>query len=219
MDKSIRKNFCFLALGNIISKLGNITFDYINNMWFVNNFFSKSIFLAIYQSSDTVVSIIFNIFGGALADKSNKKKILIITDLISAIICFLLGILTKNKNLAYFLIFGNIVLSILSSFNYPTYKSIALNTLTQNITNTFNSVLNISGEFIRIIGPIFSIFLFNSIGIKAAMILNCISFLLSALLEMKLIIIKEFNESRLVGKKFFDDDNNYKRRFFIFTRT
>jgi len=90
-ENKIRKNEVLLWFGSWTSRIGNIIFDYANSISIVGAFTSKPWILALYQSAETIIQILFNLVGGAKADNGNRKKIVIITDLLSAMICGLLS--------------------------------------------------------------------------------------------------------------------------------
>lgn len=69
------KNEYLLILGRWTSSLGNIIFDYANNVSIVSLFSNKPWLLAFYQGSETVVRVFFNLLGGVKADKGEKKEL------------------------------------------------------------------------------------------------------------------------------------------------
>ena len=83
-----RKNESLLWFGKWTSKLGNIVFDYANSVSIVGAFSHAPWVLALYQSSETLIQIAFNLIGGAKADSGSRKRILIVTDILAAVICF-----------------------------------------------------------------------------------------------------------------------------------
>ena len=58
--KKLEKNEVLLWFGSWTSKIGNIVFDYANSMSTVSSFSGKTWILALYQSSETIIQIIFN---------------------------------------------------------------------------------------------------------------------------------------------------------------
>ena len=56
-----RKNEALLWFGKWTSKLGNIVFDYANSVSIVGAFSHAPWVLALYQSSETVIQIVFNL--------------------------------------------------------------------------------------------------------------------------------------------------------------
>ena len=76
MEKQSKRNEGLLFFGRWTSKIGDIVFDYVNSVVLVHAFTKSSWVLALYQSSQTIVQIIFNLIGGAIADAGKRKKIL-----------------------------------------------------------------------------------------------------------------------------------------------
>lgn len=71
----LEKNEKLLIFGRWTSKIGDSIFDYVNSIIIVTKFSKSSLILALYQSSQTIVNIMFNLIGGAIADSGNKKKL------------------------------------------------------------------------------------------------------------------------------------------------
>jgi predicted MFS family arabinose efflux permease len=106
--KQSQKNEALLIFGRWTSKIGDIVFDYVNNVTIVSLCGKSAFILAIYQSSEIIVNTIFNLLGGVIADRSYKKKILIRTDLLSASICITLSFFVTSTYLTIALILANI---------------------------------------------------------------------------------------------------------------
>lgn len=186
--KTIKKNEALMLLGRMTSKLGNIVFDYANSVLLVNMFKNNSLVLAIYQSTESIISIIFNLIGGAIADKGNKKKILIITDILSGILCFIVATVVKHRLIAFAMIVANALLGIISAFNSPTYKSIIREITTKDRIKSYNSIQSSLTEVMHIGGPIVGAFLVGLIGVKGALIFDGFTFILSGLGESFLVL-------------------------------
>ncbi|MDY3103927.1 MAG: MFS transporter [Prevotella sp.] len=187
-NRNIKKNEIIMLLGRVTSKLGNIVFDYANSVQLVSMFQKKSIILAIYQSTESIISIIFNLIGGAVADKGSKKRILISTDILGGILCFVVAALSSHKYIAVAMIIANVLLGIITAFNSPTYKSIIKEITINERIQSYNSIQNACGEIIQICGPIVGAFLVGFIGVKGALVFDGITFLLSAIVECFLVI-------------------------------
>ena len=111
--KKISRNEGLLILGQWTSKIGDIVFDYVNSIAIVSTFTNSMWILALYQNSQVVINILFNLIGGVVADLGKRKNIIIVSDCLSAIICFFasfflnrIQIFWRNeKNLHYALIY------------------------------------------------------------------------------------------------------------------
>ena len=161
-----RKNEALLWFGKWTSKLGNIVFDYANSVSIVGAFSRAPWVLALYQSSETVIQILFNLIGGAKADSGSRKKILIVTDILAAAICLAVSFFVASPRMAEVVI---------------TAKRIGV----------FNSVSNGGGEVIKIAGPMAGMLLVRWIGVRGALLFDALTFLLSAVSEMLLTPISD----------------------------
>ncbi|MFD3028613.1 MFS transporter, partial [Streptococcus agalactiae] len=93
----MNKDSTKLILSRLINKFGNVLYDYANSAWIVSfSNFGKS-YLGLYQLADSITLILFNPTAGVLADRINRKKILLITDFISAFMCLLLCLINNNS--------------------------------------------------------------------------------------------------------------------------
>lgn len=191
MIKEFEKNEKLLLFGRWTSKIGNIIFDYANSVTIVNLSNVSSILLAIYQSSEVLISIIFNLIGGVISDGNNKKRIIIVTDIFSGFVCCFLSLFLKSKKFALILILTNIMLAIINAFNSPTYKSIVRELITKDRIGHFNSISNGGIEVVKVIAPIMGLLLVEKIGIRGALLFDAITFFVSATSEMMLVSLKQ----------------------------
>lgn len=191
VEKKIRKNEMLLWFGSWTSRFGNLVFDYANSISIVSVFADKPWILALYQSSETMIQIVFNLVGGAKADKGSRKKIVIVTDLLAALICFLLSFLVQSSYMALVMIIANALLAIVSAFNSPTYKSIVRDVIEKDRIAFFNSISNGGGELIKIVGPMIGVTLVGIIGTKGALLFDAFTFVVSAIAESLLVRVTD----------------------------
>ncbi|WP_421381758.1 MFS transporter [Bacillus salacetis] len=172
--------------GALITQLGDFVFEFAIK-WWVAAVSGSAMLLAIILSIETLFSVFFNAIGGVLADARNKKKILIVTDIISGFACFILWFFIKENEVNVVLVsIINVVLAITYSFYSPTVKSIVTNVIDKDSIVKFNASLNGISELIKISGPVIGLFLIGLIGIKGIFLVNGISFLAAAFLESRI---------------------------------
>ena len=186
-----RKNEALLWFGKWTSKLGNIVFDYANSVSIVGAFSHAPWVLALYQSSETVIQIVFNLIGGAKADSGSRKKILIVTDILAAAICLAVSFFVASPRMAEVVIAANALLAVVYAFNSPTYRSIVREMVDGERIGMYNSVSNGGGEVIKIAGPMVGMLLVRWIGVRGALLFDALTFLLSAVFEMLLTPISD----------------------------
>ena len=200
-----RKNEALLWFGRWTSKLGNIVFDYANSVNIVGAFTHTPWVLALYQSSETILQIVFNLIGGAKADSGSRKKILIVTDGLAAAICFAVSFFVQSDYMAEVVIAANALLAVVYAFNSPTYRSIIREMIDAERIGVYNSVGNGGGEIIKIAGPMAGMLLVRWIGVRGALLFDALTFLLSALAEALLTPLSESAKKTAEKKNIFRD--------------
>ena len=193
--KNNKTNKYLLIIGKETSRFANILFDYANSILIVNIFKTNALFLAIYQSSETIISIVFNLIGGVFADQGKKKRIIVFTDILSAFICMLVALFVKAQIVLIAILIANILLAILHSFNSPVYSSIIRDTIEKKEIPKFNSVQNGVSEIVRVGGTAIAVAMISIIGAQGALIIDAATFFLSAITEsrLKLWIKNDYN--------------------------
>ncbi len=180
------KNLILLSIAQFISLFG----DRLNNMALVGilgSYYSQSTFvfsgLAIFIA---LPSILFSPISGIIADKINRKKIMITIEILRALIVFLIPfIFIKFKNivLIYFLIF--LLYSLTLPFNNAKMASIP-----QMVNNiyTANAFLNITGRLSIALGILFGgvivdLYIWKKLGFEGwqiAFYIDSLTYLISA---------------------------------------
>lgn len=70
-----KKNILYLVSSKGISRIGDIMFDFANNTFLAGLNPSSLSLVAIYQSLESVIGVLFNLFGGVLLIASIGKKL------------------------------------------------------------------------------------------------------------------------------------------------
>ncbi|MFD3023871.1 MFS transporter [Streptococcus agalactiae] len=191
----MNKDSTKLILSRLINKFGNVLYDYANSAWIVSfSNFGKS-YLGLYQLADSITLILFNPTAGVLADRINRKKILLITDFISAFMCLLLCLINNNSLMIILLIFNNVILSVCSAFSSTAMKSFTPNVVKNSEMLSFNSVLETFLQLINVLSPIFCVFFYKTLGLRWTLFFNALTFLLSFFLILNIKVEKKIQLS------------------------
>lgn len=186
--KNNKRNKFLLILGKETSRFGNILFDYANSILIVDMFKTNAFLLAIYQSSEMIISMVVSLLGGVFADQGKKKKIIVITDVLSALVCILVALFVKSQIFVITIVIANILLAILHSFNSPVYSSIIRDTIERKEIPKFNSVQNGASEAVRVGGTAVAAAMVGVVGTQGALIIDAATFILSAISESRLLM-------------------------------
>lgn len=192
----MNKNAVKLLSSRSINRIGNVMYDYANSSWIASMGSIGQTYLGLYQLADSITLILFNPIAGVIADRYKRKKILLLTDFICMLLCFGVSFINKDIVMVYALIFTNIILSISSAFSSTANKSFIPSVVQKEGIITFNSNMELILQIISITSPIFSVFIYRVFGLRIALVLNGVSFLLSFLLIFSIKVTENHNEGQ-----------------------
>lgn len=182
MKRIEKKNILLLILSSSITKTGDIMFDFANKSFLASLNLNTLYLVGIYQFLENIIAAIFNLFGGVIADRFKRKKIIILTDFFSGIACILLSFFTINKLLLFGIIVVNVLLAICSSFSSPAYKALTREVVENDTIPQANSYVQTINTIIKVIVPLVSMGIYKIIGINGVLLLNGVSLLFLVLL-------------------------------------
>ena len=174
-----------------VSKIGDIMFDFANNTFLAGLNPTSLSLVAIYQSLEKVIGVLFNLFGGVIADSFKRKKIIIGTNFLSGIACIVLSLISKEQWLVYAIVITNVILAFMSAFSGPSYKAFTKEVVKEDSISQLNSLLETTSTVIKVTIPMVAIFLYNILGVRGVLLLDGLSFLMAALLILFVTPVNE----------------------------
>jgi transporter, major facilitator family protein len=191
MNREGRHNIISIVASRAISRIGDIMFDFANNTFLAGLSPTSLSLVAIYQSLESVIGVLFNLFGGVIADSFNRKKIIIGTNILCGIICMILSFISQEQWLIYAIVITNVILAFMSAFSGPSYKAFTKEIVKEDCITKLNSYLETTSTIIKVTIPMVAIFLYNSLGIHGVLFLDGLSFLMGASLIFFIVPINE----------------------------
>ena len=182
------KNFIIIVIGQIISLFGNAIQRFSMSLYLLEFTGSTAAFAKILAIS-TIPYILFAPIAGRLSDKINRKKIMLYLDIFCSV---LIGgyafILLRGRDSE--LIIGAVMfmLSICYTLYGPAVVSSIPQIVDEDKLTSANGIINQVGSVVNFVGPILAGVLYGLVGIKLIVIINAVSFLASAVMEMFLDI-------------------------------
>lgn len=147
--------------------------------------------------SQAVPYLLFGLIGGAVADRVNKKRLLILLDLVRTPIIFILVAIYYMDALSYWhLITVSFIIQSCGCFFNPAFRAILPLITSENERTTVNSLLDSVTRGAQVLGPVFSIGLLSSGHVIHFFTLDGITYLFSAIVIYKLV----WKESSLIEK-------------------
>lgn len=182
------KNFIIIVIGQIISLFGNSIQRFTMSLYLLEFTGSTATFAKILAIS-TIPYIIFAPIAGKLSDSVNRKKIMVYLDLFCSILiggyAFILFKGSDNELIVAVVMF---VLSICYTLYGPAVVSSIPQIVEEDNLTSANGIVNQVGSVVNFVGPILAGVLYGLVGIKLIVVINAVSFLISALMELFLDI-------------------------------
>ena len=164
--------------------------------WLVFQLTNSAFLLGVVGFLSSIPIFVFSLFGGVLADRLNKRNILIITQTSFMFLAFLLAALTQFKIITpWQIMFIAVLNGLIMAFDAPARQSIIVELVGRE--HLFNAITLNSVAFnsSRIIGPAIAGVLVSLIGMSGCFYLNGISFLAVIIALIYIRLGKGYNEN------------------------
>lgn len=162
-----------------INKIGNMLYDYGNSIWLASLGALGQTVLGIYQISDLLTSIIFNPLGGVITDRFSRRKVLMATDLVCAVLCLSISFISDDGWMIGALIFANIVQAMAFAFSRPANKSYITEIVDKEEIVAYNSHLELVLQVISVSAPVLSFIVMHFANLRLTLMLDALSFFLA----------------------------------------
>lgn len=165
-------------------QLANVAF-----LWLITSLTGSAATLGIVMTALMLPNIAFRLVGGIITDRFHKKLVLIVADLLRGTIILLLAlfVLSAHVNMGIFLLVA-VCLGIGGALFTPAYNATVPLLVGQDRLLRFNSALQAGNQGMGILVPALAGLIIAAIGIPAALGIDGLSFLLSALSILLLVL-------------------------------
>lgn len=180
---SYSKNFKLLIFGQVISIFGGVLLRFALSLYILDITKRADLFATMYAISN--IPILFSPVGGAIADRFNRRNLMVILDFASSSVAMCLFLLISAR-LATVIPIGVIMvlLSIISAMETPTVTaSIPLLVETEKLEGA-NGIAQAVQALSGVAAPILGGVLYSAFGIRFLVLITCIAFFLSAVMEL-----------------------------------
>ncbi len=187
-NQLFNKNFIIIGIGQFISMFGNSMQRFAFSLYILDLTGSAALF-ALIISIAIIPTIILAPIGGAIADRASKKRIMILLDFCCAAIIGISSIFIYG-NPHQILGIGVLifVLSTINSIYEPTVRASIPSVIAKEHYTAGNSMVSQISALTMLLGPISAGFLYGFYGLQTILIINMLSFLISAIMELFLTI-------------------------------
>lgn len=201
------KNFLLLIAGKFISVFGTQIQDFALSLYVLKITGSATKFASVLAVT-ILPQIILGPICGVFVDWLDRRKLMIVLDIISAAIVMYMGVIYKaNGSLTMgYIYFAVIALSVVSLIYSSAAGAVVPCIVEKEELLNANSVNSAALSVPEIASPLISGLIYGIFGLFPVILINSISFLISALCEVFMHIPKVRKESTSFNLKQFKDD-------------
>lgn len=181
--KLFSRNFTLLILGQISSLSANTILRFALSMYILDLTGSAAVFAGLLGIS-MIPTILLSPFGGILADRANRRNIMVALDFLSGLTALVTVLVIREGNAVGVAGAVLVVLSVLGAFESPTVQaSVPQMQEGDNIIRA-NAVVNQVAALAALIAPFLGSACYTAFGLKPVLLVSVCNFFLTALLEV-----------------------------------
>ncbi|MDL2205807.1 MFS transporter [Eubacteriales bacterium OttesenSCG-928-N13] len=194
------RNFLLMVVGQIISLFGNSIIRFALPLYILQQTGSAAMF-GMVSALSFLPMIVMSLIGGIVADRVNKQRIMVVLDFLTA--GLVLGFILLNGRVDAVLLVV-VVLMILygiqGAYTPAVQASIPMMMQEDKIMQA-NAVINLVSSFSGLLGPVIGGMLFGLYGLVPIVTIGCISFFVSAVMELFIRIphVRQRKESSVMA--------------------
>ncbi|MED3802600.1 MFS transporter [Lysinibacillus xylanilyticus] len=181
--KGFSKDFNLMVIGQIISILGSALLRFALSLYVLDITGRADLFAVLFAISS--VPMLLAPLGGAIADRFNRRNLMVIFDFMSSIIVFIFFAMLAIGNSSVLLIgVVMVLLSFVSAMYAPTVMASIPVLVEEEKLEQANGIVNGIQALSNVAAPVLGGILYGLIGIKVLVLVSGVFFFLSAILEM-----------------------------------
>ncbi|MBE0580836.1 MFS transporter [Devosia sp.] len=170
------RNYRLFWYGNAISFIGD-WLDQIALSWLVISTTNDPVMLGLVNLGRGLPIMLFALFGGVIADRVNRRTMLICTQLLAMTVAIGLACTVAFFDASIWLIMALATCrGLIVAFNLPARHSLVYQLVPREAMASAVSINSITINMAKIIGPLASAAIISTLGITACFIANALSF-------------------------------------------
>ncbi|SFC00641.1 Major Facilitator Superfamily protein [Bacillus sp. 491mf] len=177
------KAFKLMVIGQIVSILGSSLLRFALSLYVLDITGRADIYATLYAVSN--VPLLLSPLGGAIADRFNRRNLMIIFDFASSAIvfCFLLLLAAGNTSVIRIGVVM-ILLAMISAMYSPVVMASVPLLVVENKLEQANGIVNGVQALSSVAAPVLGGVLYGIVGLKTLVVMSCIAFFLAAVLAI-----------------------------------
>lgn len=178
-----KRDFTMVVIGQIISLFGNAILRFALPLYLLRETDSSSLFGAVTACS-FIPMVIFSFLGGVIADRVNKRNIMVALDFFTAIIIVVFYFALGQIPLVPLMIVMLMLLyGIFGAYQPSVQASIPLLVDYEALAKG-NAIINMVSTLSNLLGPAIGGVLFGAFGLTPILVISIVCFIISAIMEI-----------------------------------
>ncbi len=199
--KNLGRNYWLYTTGRWISQAGWVVQDVAVPLYVLDTTGSGAMMSA-FVMAELIPRLVLNPIAGVIGDRYNRKRLMYGLDIARGVLLF--GVLAFNLLGIRELLIVQVLMSVLGTFFSAGISGMFPDLVKKERLAQANSILQMGGQVLRIIGPVLGGLVYAFGGIRLAILINAVSFFGSGLFET--LIEYEWKTRRLSSVKEVWDD-------------
>lgn len=178
-----RRDFTLVVLGQIVSLFGNAILRFALPLYLLRQTESPALFGAVGAAA-FIPAVLCAPIGGVVADRVNKRNIMVVLDFSTAGLILLFTLLLDRAPLVPLMVASLMLLyGIAGAYQPSVQASIPLLARPEQLTSA-NAVINMVQTLSALLGPVIGGVLFGAFGLRPILWVGVACFFLSAVMEL-----------------------------------
>ena len=214
-QKLFSKDFTLVVIGQIISLFGNAAIRFALPLYLLNLTGSSALYGTVTACA-FIPAILLSPVGGIVADRVNKRNVMVILDFFTAAVIVTFSLLMNEVNLILLLTVTMMLLYGIAGAYQPSVQASIPALVNQQSFMAANSIINTISSFSSLMGPVLGGILYSTYGLKPVLWVCMICFTLSAIMEIfiKIPFQKQISDGGILttAKKDFAESIHFIRK-------
>lgn len=182
-NKLFTKDFTLVVIGQIISLFGNAAIRFALPLYLLNQTGSSALHGTVMACA-FIPAVLLSPVGGLIADRVNKRNIMVILDFSTAGLILLFMLLMDRVSLVLLLTIVLMLLYGIAGAYQPAVQASIPALVSRDGVMRANAVINVISSFASLLGPVLGGILYSAYGLLPVLEISIASFAASAVMEI-----------------------------------
>lgn len=182
-QRRFSKDFRLVIVGQIISLFGNAAIRFALPLYLLNITGSSALYGTVTACA-FIPTILLSPVGGIIADRVNKRNIMVVLDFLTAAIVIVFSLLMESMNIVILLTIVLMLLYGIAGAYQPSVQASIPALVSEENYMAANSVINAVNSLANLLGPVLGGILYSVYGLKPVLLVCIVCFVISAVMEI-----------------------------------